>query len=184
MRLHRRLLLFLGGQYEECPHVGGIKQSNLIRTLHGGVAASGRSLDGIAVISEIASSLDPFTTSQRLLRTVLSFKERPFPQFILAPWHLPFSSTDIRNASLTQHVASLIDDTRSLTPLVHQITNYVAVTQSANVTLALGASPIMATAPPEMEDLSKSISALLVNFGTIGDLQGMLIAGTAHLSTV
>lgn len=53
------------------------------------------------------------------------------------------------------------------------------MTQSANVTLALGGSPIMATAPPEMEDLSKIIGGLLVNFGTIGDLQGMMIAGRA-----
>lgn len=35
----------------------------------------------------------------------------------------------------------------------------------------------MATAPQEMEDLSKIIDALLVNFGTIGDLQGMTLAG-------
>ena len=50
-------------------------------------------------------------------------------------------------------------------------------TQSANATLALGASPIMATTPEEMEDLSKATGALLVNFGTIQDLEGMLEAG-------
>lgn len=49
--------------------------------------------------------------------------------------------------------------------------------QSANATLALGASPIMATSPHEMEDLSKVIGALLVNFGTISDKEGMLVAG-------
>lgn len=49
--------------------------------------------------------------------------------------------------------------------------------QSANATLALGASPIMATAPQEMEDLSRVIGALLVNFGTISDKEGMLSAG-------
>lgn len=49
--------------------------------------------------------------------------------------------------------------------------------QSANVTLALGASPIMATAVQEMEDLSKVSGALLVNFGTISDKSGMLEAG-------
>ena len=35
----------------------------------------------------------------------------------------------------------------------------------------------MATTPEEMEDLSKATGALLVNFGTIQDLQGMLEAG-------
>lgn len=35
----------------------------------------------------------------------------------------------------------------------------------------------MATAPEEMEDLSRAIGALLVNFGTIQSLEGMLVAG-------
>lgn len=48
-----------------------------------------------------------------------------------------------------------------------QITNTVVLTQSANATLALGASPIMATAPEEMEDLARASGALLVNMGTL-----------------
>jgi len=52
-------------------------------------------------------------------------------------------------------------------------------TQSANVTLALGASPIMATEPQEMEDLSRICSALLVNIGTMRSdgKESMLKAG-------
>lgn len=59
------------------------------------------------------------------------------------------------------------------------MTNVVVANQSANITLALGASPIMATAPEEMSDLSKISHALLVNIGTLvsGSLQGMLKAG-------
>lgn len=53
----------------------------------------------------------------------------------------------------------------------------VVTNQSANATLALGASPIMATAPEEMADLSLAIGSLLVNFGTIKDKESMLIAG-------
>ena len=64
-----------------------------------------------------------------------------------------------------------------------QITNTVVTTQSANATIALGASPIMATAPEEMEDLSAVAGSLLVNFGTIQDLDGMLAAGK-HLSSI
>ena len=41
-------------------------------------------------------------------------------------------------------------------------------TQSANVTLALGASPIMATEPQEMEDLSWISHASLVDISTMG----------------
>ena len=61
--------------------------------------------------------------------------------------------------------------------LLYQITNTVVTNQSANATIALGASPIMATAPEEMEDLSKVAGSLLVNFGTIQNLDGMLTAG-------
>lgn len=50
-------------------------------------------------------------------------------------------------------------------------------TQSANATLALGASPIMATSPEEMEDLAKVPGGLLINFGTIQNKDGMLVAG-------
>lgn len=52
-------------------------------------------------------------------------------------------------------------------------------TQSANVTLALGASPIMATAPQEMEDLAQVCGALLINIGTLRaeSHDGMLKAG-------
>lgn len=55
----------------------------------------------------------------------------------------------------------------------------VVATQSANLTLALGASPIMATAPQEMEDLSKICGALLVNIGTLttATAEGMKAAG-------
>jgi thiamine-phosphate diphosphorylase/hydroxyethylthiazole kinase len=49
--------------------------------------------------------------------------------------------------------------------------------QSANATLAFGASPIMATAWQEMADLAKLPGALLINFGTIADKRGMLEAG-------
>jgi len=60
-----------------------------------------------------------------------------------------------------------------------QITNNVVATQSANITLSLGASPIMATGPEEMEDLAHIIGALLVNLGTLttGTLESMRKAG-------
>ena len=58
-----------------------------------------------------------------------------------------------------------------------QITNGVVKTQSANATLALGASPIMAASAQEQVDLARIPGGLLINFGTIEDVQGMLIAG-------
>lgn len=148
---------------------GGIKQDNLIRTLHGSVAPNGKALDGVAVISEIVSSQNPFIVSQNLSRSVRSFTERAHPHRIFAPWAVKDDPSG--SMGIEHRAAHLITHIRRLTPLVHQITNYVAMTQSANVTLALGGSPIMATAPKEMEDLGRVIGGLLVNFGPLAILR-------------
>lgn len=52
-------------------------------------------------------------------------------------------------------------------PLVHNITNYVAMQPIANMLLALGAAPLMAQATDELEDLSKISRALVLNIGTL-----------------
>ena len=50
------------------------------------------------------------------------------------------------------NVYAALEDLRARRPLVHNITNYVAMTVSANVLLALGASPAMVHAAEEVED--------------------------------
>lgn len=57
-----------------------------------------------------------------------------------------------------------IRDTR---PVVHNITNYVVMNSTANVLLAMGASPIMAHAPEEVEQVLKLADALVINIGTL-----------------
>ena len=56
---------------------------------------------------------------------------------------------------------------RDAKPLVHNITNYVVMEFSANALLALGASPVMAHAPEEVEDMVAIASALVINIGTL-----------------
>jgi hydroxyethylthiazole kinase len=54
---------------------------------------------------------------------------------------------------------------------------------TANALLSLGASPVMAHAPEEMEAMAGIASALVINIGTLSNewIEGMLIAGkTAH----
>ena len=58
-------------------------------------------------------------------------------------------------------------DLRAATPLVQNITNYVVMTLSANVLLALGASPAMVHAVEEAEDFTAISSSLVVNIGTL-----------------
>lgn len=69
--------------------------------------------------------------------------------------------------------------TASERSLVHHLTNYVTVNLVANVTLAVGALPVMAQALEEVEEMSGAASALVINIGTL-DLQtveAMFLAG-------
>ncbi len=54
-------------------------------------------------------------------------------------------------------------------PLIHNITNYVVMNNTANALLAAGASPIMAHAQSEIEDMVNICQALVVNIGTLDE---------------
>ncbi len=68
---------------------------------------------------------------------------------------------------------------RSKKPLVHHITNYVTVNDCANITLAIGASPIMADAAEEAGDIAAIASSVVLNIGTLNNrtVESMMIAG-------
>jgi hydroxyethylthiazole kinase len=70
---------------------------------------------------------------------------------------------------------------RERKPLVHQITNYVVMNETANATLALGALPVMAHAREEVEDMVALAGALVLNIGTLSPhwVDAMLLAGKA-----
>ena len=70
---------------------------------------------------------------------------------------------------------------RERKPLVHQITNYVVMNETANATLALGALPVMAHAVQEVAEMASVASALVLNIGTLSDewVEAMVIAGHA-----
>jgi len=64
-----------------------------------------------------------------------------------------------------------VEKIRDTSPLVHNITNYVVMNSTANAILAIGASPVMAHAIEEVEDMVEIAStvggALVVNIGTL-----------------
>jgi hydroxyethylthiazole kinase len=66
-------------------------------------------------------------------------------------------------------------------PLVHQITNYVVMNETANATLALGALPVMAHAREEVAEMAGLASSLVLNIGTLSEhwIEAMLLAGDA-----
>jgi hydroxyethylthiazole kinase len=70
---------------------------------------------------------------------------------------------------------------RERRPLVHQITNYVVMNETANATLALGALPVMAHAREEVEEMVALAGALVLNIGTLSPdwVEAMILAGRA-----
>lgn len=79
------------------------------------------------------------------------------------------------------NTTSLIDCVRAKKPLVHQITNYVTVNDCANITLASGASPVMADEIQEVDEIVGISSALVLNIGTLNErtIESMVAAGKA-----
>ena len=70
---------------------------------------------------------------------------------------------------------------RAEAPLVHNITNYVVMNTTANALLAVGASPVMAHAVEEVEEMVGLARALVLNIGTLSPawIDAMLLAGRA-----
>jgi hydroxyethylthiazole kinase len=68
---------------------------------------------------------------------------------------------------------------RETKPLIHQITNYVVMNETANATLALGALPVMAHAPEEVDEMVALAGALVLNIGTLSShwVDAMIAAG-------
>jgi hydroxyethylthiazole kinase len=79
---------------------------------------------------------------------------------------------------------------RETKPLIHCITNPIAMNQSANAVLALGARPIMAEHPLEVKEITATANALLLNFGNISDIRmeamekSLGVAGKNNIPTV
>lgn len=55
---------------------------------------------------------------------------------------------------------------RERRPLIHHIMNFVAIADAASATLAIGASPIMAHAAEELEEIAAAAAAIHINIGT------------------
>ena len=85
------------------------------------------------------------------------------------------------NNKITDIIKGYPDIVRAKKPLIHHITNYVTVNDCANITLAAGASPVMADDPEEAEDIVSLAAALVINMGTLNKrtIESMIKAGKA-----
>lgn len=86
-----------------------------------------------------------------------------------------------------QLIHSCFTSTQTQAPLVHNITNFVAMNTAANVLLAAGCSPAMIHAFDEAPEFVRLASALAINIGTLSPewLASMLAtAKVAHESDI
>lgn len=73
----------------------------------------------------------------------------------------------------------LLSKIRRDAPLIHNITNFVVMNSSANILLAIGASPVMAHCKAELEEMTSFAGALVLNIGTLQEdwIEAMICAG-------
>lgn len=82
-------------------------------------------------------------------------------------------------SDLARKAADNLRALRQTKPLIHNITNFVVMNYTANALLACGASPVMAHAENEVEEMVAYAGALVLNIGTLTDawVAAMLKAG-------
>jgi hydroxyethylthiazole kinase len=80
---------------------------------------------------------------------------------------------------LAKKAAENLKKLREKKPLIHNITNYVVMNNTANALLACGASPVMAHAQEEVAEMVAFAGALVLNIGTLTPywIDSMLKAG-------
>lgn len=80
---------------------------------------------------------------------------------------------------LKERIAELREYIPRKQPLLHHITNFVVMNDTANVTLHIGALPVMAHSREEVAEMVAAAGALVLNIGTLTPawVESMLIAG-------
>jgi len=81
--------------------------------------------------------------------------------------------------TLNERIAALREQVRQRRPLIHHITNFVVMNDTANVTLHIGGLPVMAHDREEVAEMVTAAGALVLNVGTLSPdwIEAMLIAG-------
>ncbi|CAL9728635.1 thiamine biosynthetic bifunctional enzyme [Monosporozyma unispora] len=137
--------------------IGGLHPDCIERVIYQCNSSNGkRSIDGISLVSDIMAS-ENAAESTVVLRKLIDGTNFKYVNFQLTPSDV--SSSNIKN---------VISQVKASRPLVQHMTNKVHQNFGANVTLALGSSPIMSEVESEARDLAQIPQAsLLVNTGSV-----------------
>ncbi len=157
--------------------IGGQSAKNVSRVMYQ-TKSEKKGLNGVALVSAIVSAKDPEAAARDLLHRVHS----PPPFAYEQHRRISTASYDEEQESLIKGVAEVVARIKKVGPLSHNMTNLVVQNFAANVALAIGASPIMASSGHEAADLAKNDGALVINMGTVTDegLQNYLLALRAY----
>jgi thiamine-phosphate diphosphorylase/hydroxyethylthiazole kinase len=144
--------------------IGGVNGSNLQRVLYQLYAPSTstppKTIDGVAVVSAIIGSDTPKDAASHLAQLIATpppYVPQSQPQHSATPFSL---------TALKKSLVPLVKAVHTTSPLSHNMTNLVVQNISANIALAIGASPIMSNNGVEAPDLAKLGGGLVINMGT------------------
>jgi thiamine-phosphate diphosphorylase/hydroxyethylthiazole kinase len=157
--------------------IGGINLDNVQRVMYQSESLGRKkSLSGVAVVSAIIASLTPEDVCKSFVK-LLEYCENP----VFAPWQLQIANASDFN-DLFKKMAAKVATKK---PIVHHVTNNVVKNFSANVTLAVGASPIMSEDLSELPELAAFNGAMVLNMGTSTKAQqGFLLAAAKASNAV
>ncbi|EEP75916.1 conserved hypothetical protein [Uncinocarpus reesii 1704] len=137
--------------------IGGINLGNAQRVIYQSQALR-KGLDGIAIVSAVMAASEPQKAAAILAKAITKN-----PPFATMP-------PELRKDELGYFLDNAIHTVQKVAtdmPLVHSMINYVVANFAANVSLQIGASPIMSPYGAEADDLANAGGSLLINMGTL-----------------
>ncbi|KAI8888537.1 TMP-TENI-domain-containing protein [Backusella circina FSU 941] len=147
--------------------IGGIGPKNASELIEGSYTGK-LHVDGLAIVSAIMAAEDPKVACEELAGLIGNSLKKVGAK----------SDHSVENA--IAFAVQAAKNIKEKTPMIHHITNYVVINDNANATLAVGASPIMSTNPQEFEDLAAINGAMLLNMGTLNDVDSMIKAAQVN----
>lgn len=103
------------------PGIGGIKSTNVLRTLHGSVSMTGHALDGVAVVSDIFASSDPSASARKLSTVIRAFQKH---SSLLLSTGISSPTLKYSAESIKASTSNLLMTIKNMNPLIHQVIFY------------------------------------------------------------
>jgi thiamine-phosphate diphosphorylase/hydroxyethylthiazole kinase len=163
------------GQNVPAVAIGGINLDNIYHVMHQSVSPLHKRkkyLSGVAIVSAIMTSPEPEIVCaqfRKMVDEIPRFAVRQNNQFV------PGGNPNVEFKKIFRNVVKS-------RPMIHHITNNVVKNFSANVTLAIGASPIMSEDISEVSELAAYRGGLVLNMGTSDKAARSLLLAAARAS--